>query len=77
MTKSSTTTVEHHHHLIGLSNPKRLCQLPIENIFRASKLHFQIVIARTQSANLIETALNCFITNVGRISSFNVAVFFC
>src|SRR5207249_10731220 len=76
MTESARSTVHHHHDLIVPGDPQRGRCLRIEDPVVGGDLHFQVMVAGSQGAELADAALHRLIADLRRIGSRNTTLLF-
>ena len=67
--------MDHHHDLIMTGQSHCRGRLPIEDTFVERTLHFQVVIAGSQGAELVDAAFNRIVRDVRRVGAVEAAAF--
>ena len=75
MSEPAAAAVEHHHNLVRNRDSKFCGKLLITHVFGPNDLHFEIMVAAAERADLIVAAIDCALADFPRVSAGDTAVF--
>ena len=74
MPEAAAAAVKHHHDLVRNRDPKFFRELLVAHVLRPRDLHFQIMIAAAERADLVVAALNCALADFRCVGAGDAAV---
>ena len=74
MTEAPAAAVEHQNHLVGSVDSVGCGQFPVQDVFWFGNLDLQVVVARSQGADLFAPPLHCLVTDLGSVGRADAAV---